>query len=120
MRVQRQPPELPARTRMQRYLAHPDKDNAMSINAALNQGKNLLFTPGIYHLENAIRVTRPDTVVLGLGYPTLLVESGTPALVISDVDGVKLGGLLLEAGAQNSPTLLQVGEPGSVKTHAAT
>lgn len=100
------------------YLARPEKDNAASLNAALNEGKNLLFTPGIYHLENAIRVARPDTVVLGLGYPTLLVENGTPALVISDVDGVKVGGLLLEAGANNSPTLLQVGEPGSTKSHA--
>lgn len=101
------------------HLAHPEADNAASINAALSQGKNLLFTPGIFHLENSIRVTRPGTVVLGLGYPTLLVDKGTPALVISDVDGVKLGGLLIEAGASNSPTLLQVGEPGSRVSHAA-
>ena len=61
------------------YLAHPEKDNAASINAALEQGKNLLLTPGIYHLENSIRVSRPDTVVLGLGYPTLVPDQWTPA-----------------------------------------
>ncbi len=99
------------------HLAHPGKDNAASINTALNTGKNLLFTPGIYPLENSLRVTRPGTVVLGLGYPTLQVNSGTPALIISDVDGVKVGGVLLEAGAGNSDTLLQVGESGSQTPH---
>jgi len=101
------------------HLARPERDNASSLNAALNAGKHLLFTPGIYRLDDAIRVTRPDTVVLGLGYPTLQVEKGTPALVVSDVDGVKIGGLLLEAGAHSSPTLVQVGKPGSAQPHAA-
>ena len=101
------------------YLAHPDKDNATSINAALGQGKNLIFTPGIYHLESELRISRPETVVLGLGYPTLVPDAGTPAIVISDVDGVKVGGILFEAGASNSPTLLQVGEAGSSATHAS-
>ena len=31
------------------------------------QGKNLLFTPGVYHLNQTHQVTRADTVVLGLG-----------------------------------------------------
>src|SRR5208337_797268 len=100
------------------YLAHPEKDNAASINAALSQGKNLLFTPGIYHLESSIRVARPDTVVFGLGYPTLAPDKGAPAMVIADVDGVKVGGLLFEATATNSPTLLEVGEPGKSASHA--
>jgi hypothetical protein len=101
------------------YVARPETDNAASINAALNLGKNLLLTPGIYHLASSIRVTRPGTIVLGLGYPTLQPVSGTPALEISDVAGVKVGGILFEAGAANSPTLLQVGEPGSSASHAA-
>jgi hypothetical protein len=100
------------------YLAHPEKDNADSINAALNGGKNVIFTPGIYHLDKSIRITRADTVVLGLGFPTLIPDHGTPAMVISDVDGVKVGGFLFEAGVNNSPTLLQVGEPGKSKSHA--
>jgi hypothetical protein len=101
------------------YLAHAEADNATSINTALKQGKNLLLTPGIYHLENSIQVSRPNTVVLGLGYPTLVPDQGTPAMVVSDVDGVKVGGILFQAGTNNSPTLLQVGTPGSLASHAA-
>lgn len=100
------------------YLAHPETDNAASINAALHSGKHLLFTPGIYHLESSIQVSRPDTVVLGLGYPTLVPDRGTPAMMVSDVDGVKVGGILFEAGTSNSATLLQVGELGCSTSHA--
>ena len=100
------------------YLAHPGKDTAASINAALAGGKNLLLTPGIYHLEAAIKVTRPDTVVFGLGYPLLMPDKGTPAMVVSDVDGVKVCGILFESGTVNSPTLLEVGEKTSTTSHA--
>lgn len=92
------------------YLAHPQIDSAASINEALNHGKHLLFTPGIYHLEGSIQISRPDTIVLGLGYPTLVPDNGTPAMILADVGGIQLGGLLIEAGRSNSPTLLQVGE----------
>lgn len=101
------------------YLAHPEQDTAASINAALKQGKDLLLTPGIYHLETSIQIRRPDTVVLGLGYPTLIPEQGTPAMEVSDVDGVKVGGILFQAGTNNSPTLLQVGAPTSSASHTA-
>ena len=100
------------------YIAH-DKDTAATMNAALAAGKNLLLTPGTYHLEDAIKVTRADTVVYGLGYPTLNPEKGTPAITVADVDGVKICGILLEAGAVESPTLLQVGETGATASHAA-
>ena len=43
------------------HLAHAGKDTAATINAALAAGKNLLLTPGIYHLEDAIRVVRGRT-----------------------------------------------------------
>ena len=101
------------------HLARSERDTARSINAALNSGKNVLFTPGIYHLDDSIRITRPGTIVVGLGYATLQVDNGTPALVIADVDGIKVGGLLIEAGAANSDTLVQVGQPGSRTSHAA-
>ena len=101
------------------YLAHPGADDAGSLDAALSAGKNLLFTPGIYPLQDCIHVTRPGTIVLGLGFPTLRPEKGTPALSISDVDGVKVGGLLIEAGATNSPTLMEVGESGCKISHRA-
>lgn len=100
------------------HIARPEKDTAASINAALDEGKNLLLTPGIYHLESAIRVMRPDTVVLGLGYATLIPDKGTPAMIVADVDGVKIAGVLLDAGPVQSPTLLQVGAPDAKASHA--
>ena len=100
------------------YLARPERDNAASINAALDHGKHLLFTPGVYHLEDSIHISRPNTVVLGLGYPTLIPDQGTPAMTVSDVDGVEVGGLILEAGVSNSATLLQVGEGRGGISHA--
>ena len=54
------------------YLAKPGVDNAASINAALSSGLNLILTPGIYYLTNSILVTQPDTIVLGLGFATLV------------------------------------------------
>ena len=101
------------------YIAHAGKDTASSINSALSSGKHLLLTPGIYHLESSINVTRPDTVVLGIGYPTLIPDKGTPAMKIANVNGVKVGALLLEASTTNCPTLLQVGEEGDMASHAA-
>ncbi len=84
----------------------------------LGQGKDLLLTPGVYPLEEGIRITRPGTVVLGLGFPTLVPRQGSPAVVVSDVDGVTVGGLMIDAGTPNSATLLQVGEPGNRTSHA--
>ena len=67
------------------YLAQADVDNAATLNAALRAGKNLIFTPGIYHLTNSILATRPDTIILGMGFATLIPDAGTPAMIISDV-----------------------------------
>jgi len=100
------------------YLAHAETDTAATINSALKSGKNLLLTPGVYHLESAIQVSNPGTMILGLGFATLIPDRGTAAMTIADVEGVKVGGILFEAGASNSPTLLQVGELGSSGSHA--
>jgi hypothetical protein len=100
------------------YLARPGTDTAASLNAALGQGKHLLFTPGIYHLESALSVSRPGTIVMGLGLATLVPDNGDAILSIADVDGVTVAGLLLEAGAQSSPTLLQVGDAASSADHS--
>jgi hypothetical protein len=39
-------------------------------------------------------------------------------MVISDVDGIKVGGIIFDAGTVDSPVLLQVGEPGRSTHHA--
>ncbi|MBB6570235.1 discoidin domain-containing protein [Kribbella sandramycini] len=90
-----------------------------TINAALDQGKHLLFTPGIYHLNDTIRVNRANTVVLGLGLATLIPDTGKAAISVADVDGVKLAGILVDAGPVNSPVLVEIGAPGSTASHAA-
>ncbi|MEI9967477.1 MAG: coagulation factor 5/8 type domain-containing protein [Terracidiphilus sp.] len=100
------------------FIAHPG-DSAAAINAQLASGKNLLFTPGIYELTEPIRVTRPNTVVLGLGFATLKPTQGTAALTTADVDGVIVAGLLIDAGPVESPVLLEVGpEVGPAGSHA--
>jgi hypothetical protein len=91
----------------------PAADSAPMINSALAQGKNLILTPGIYQLYSTIQVTRPDTVVLGLGFPTLVPQGGVVAMSVADVPGVELSGLLFDAGPLNSEVLLQVGAPPS-------
>lgn len=91
---------------------------AGSMNAALARGLNLLVTPGIYHLDDTVRVTRAGTVVLGLGLATLQADDGVMALSVADVPGVKIAGILIEAGTTSSPTLMEVGPAGSSRDHA--
>jgi hypothetical protein len=93
-------------------------DNAASINAALSRGKNILFTPGHYTLESTVNVTRPGTVVLGIGFPTFAPANGNVAMKVSDVDGARIAGLLFEGAAQNSPVLLEIGDSGSTVDHS--
>jgi hypothetical protein len=94
-------------------------DTAATINSALAGGCNLFFTPGIWHLNQTLNVTRANTVVLGIGYPTLVPDNGVNAMQVSDVDGVRLKGLLFDAGTTNSAALLTVGPSGSAANHSA-
>ena len=101
------------------YIARPDVDTAATINAQLAKGKSLLLTPGIYRLNGTIKVTRANTVVMGLGFATVLANNGLAAMSTADVDGVVIAGLLFDAGPANSPVLLEVGPDGSKARHAA-
>ena len=80
------------------YIARPDVDTAETINAQLARGKDLILTPGIYELTAPIRVTRPHTVVLGLGFATLRPVKGTAAMTTADADGIDIAGLLSMRG----------------------
>jgi hypothetical protein len=84
----------------------------LAIDAALALGKNLILTPGVYDLNHPILVTRPGTVVLGLGYATLVPQRGNAAMIVVPNVGVKLSGMIIDAGPVNSPVLLSVGIPG--------
>jgi hypothetical protein len=101
------------------YIAKADVDSATTINAALAQGKNLLITPGIYYLNEPIQIIRPNTVVLGIGIPSLVANRGNIVVKVSDVDGVILAGFLVDGGGTSSPTLVEVGPAGSSANHSA-
>lgn len=98
-------------------VAQAGRDDAAAINTALASGTNVLLTPGIYHLDQPIHITRPDAVVLGMGYATLIPDNGTAVMTVDNVDGAKIGGLILDAGPSNSQTLLQIGEGGDSASH---
>ncbi len=90
------------------YVAKPS-DSAATINSALRTGRGLILTPGIYDLDQSISVTRPDTVVLGLGFPTLIPTNGNAAMTTASAKGILISGVIFDAGPVNSPVLLQVG-----------
>jgi hypothetical protein len=90
------------------FIAQPT-DSAEKINRALFFGFDLILTPGVYKLDRSIEVTRPDTVVVGLGFPTLIPENGNASITVASDDGVLISGIIFEAGAKNSRVLLQVG-----------
>ncbi|GLW47257.1 hypothetical protein Stsp02_29190 [Streptomyces sp. NBRC 14336] len=99
------------------YVVKPGA-TAATINQALSQGLHLLFTPGVYHVDQTIQVNRADTVVLGLGLATIIPDNGVTAMRVADVDGVRLAGFLIDAGQVNSPTLLEVGPQNANADHA--
>lgn len=100
------------------YIANPDTDSVDTINEALSQGKNLLLLPGIYEIDKAINVEKSDTIIFGLGLATIVPVNGTEAMKIADVDGVKMCGVLFEAGEKKSETLLQIGSEKTDVDHS--
>jgi hypothetical protein len=101
------------------YVAQPSTAGAESINSALAAGKHILFTPGNYSFNDTLKVTKANTIILGLGVPSLVQTGGLPAISVADVDGVEIAGLILDAGADNSASLLEVGPAGSAADHSA-
>lgn len=100
------------------FIARPEM-TARQINAALARGQHLLLTPGIYQLDQPLRIDRANTIVLGLGLATLLPEGGAKAITVADVPGVVLAGLLVDAGSAMSPVLVEIGPRGSTRDHRA-
>jgi hypothetical protein len=100
------------------YIARPNIDSSSTLNAQLAKGRNLLFTPGIYDLAEPINITRPNTIVVGLGFATLRPVKGTAAMTTADVDGIDIAGFLFDAGRESSPVLLEVGPQVSKASHA--
>jgi hypothetical protein len=93
------------------FIASPGT-SASAMTSAMARGLNLILTPGVYDLNQPIVVPHPDTVVLGLGMATLVPQHGNAAMVVVSNNGVKLSGVIIDAGPVNSPVLLSVGRPG--------
>ncbi len=101
------------------FIAQPS-DSVATINGALGSGMNVILTPGIYNLSQSIVVTRPDTVVLGLGFPTLIPQNGIVSMSVASQKGIMISGLIFDAGATNSPELLLVGNGHGGSDHDAS
>lgn len=95
------------------YLAVATLDTAETINNELAKGKNVILTPGIYKLDVPIAITRKDTVVYGMGMATLIPTDGKSCITVGDVEGVRISGIIVQAGKSNSSTLMQVGQSTS-------
>lgn len=100
------------------HVAKPSTDTAKTLNDALSQGKHLFFTPGIYEIEEQIRIERAETIVLGTGLATLIPTNGNVCMKAADADGIIISGLLFDAGSKMSPNLLVVGREKNAVNHA--
>jgi hypothetical protein len=90
------------------YVAKPG-DSVRAINSALDHGRNLLLTPGVYDIAQSIKVNRSNAVVLGLGLATLTAVNGATPLKVGAVQGAIIAGVTIDAGLKKSETLLEVG-----------
>jgi hypothetical protein len=94
-------------------------ETADALNKCLSNGQHIVFTPGIYDLAAPLIVRRSGIVLLGLGLATLRPTAGTAAVRVAvKAVGVRIAGLLIEAGAHESPELLTVGSDDDAHTQA--
>jgi len=84
------------------------------INAKLEAGNHLILQPGQYNLTSSIIVGNENTVVLGIGFATLITLTNKPCIVVNNVDGVRIAGILFQAGDQNATSLVQWGTNADV------
>eukprot|EP00928_Gymnodinium_smaydae_P065649 TRINITY_DN48752_c0_g1_i1.p1 TRINITY_DN48752_c0_g1~~TRINITY_DN48752_c0_g1_i1.p1 ORF type:complete len:603 (-),score=82.03 TRINITY_DN48752_c0_g1_i1:273-2081(-) len=91
------------------YVASAERDTAASINEKLGQGLHVVLSPGVYNLDAALLLEKPNQVLLGLGLPSLVSANGNSVIKVGNVDGVRVAGVLLEAGNLIADVLLEWG-----------
>jgi len=91
------------------YVANNKTDTANTINTALAHGYSIVLQPGIFLLDEPLHITVKDTVILGMGLATLVPTTGKSAINVLNVDGVRIAGVLLQAGRITSLNLLNIG-----------
>jgi hypothetical protein len=124
------------------FVADASRHGAREINEALRAGLDVVLAPGIFQLEDSIRMARPGAVVMGIGYATLVAPaSGEPCVIADDAGGMRLASVVLQAseapagvnssllhwggdGSAGDPSVLsdvfcRVGGPGSLKVRAS-
>ncbi|CAM9646342.1 unnamed protein product, partial [Chrysoparadoxa australica] len=76
-----------------------EHDTAGSINAKLALGRDVVLSPGNYHLEASIRVQKNDQVLLGIGLASLIAPlNGDPCIkVMPELTNVRVAGVMLQA-----------------------
>jgi len=73
-------------------------ESTLLIQQALNDGKDVVFSPGIYFLDESIEIKNDNQVILGLGLATLVSPPGKPCIrVAPGTAGVRIAGVMLEA-----------------------
>lgn len=102
------------------YIANEKTDTAATLNDALARGYSIFFPAGRYRLDAPLKVCEEGTLLLGSGYATLEISDENPvgALQIADVGGVRVAGLLIDAG-KKSENMVVVGEEGKHTSHKA-
>jgi hypothetical protein len=90
-----------------------ENDSSEKINEMLNSGHHIVLQPGNYNLDDTIVVKNANTVIFGMGMATLISSKGKPCIKVENVDGVKISGVLLQAGPQESSALLIWGDEGN-------
>mmetsp|Transcript_63589 Transcript_63589/g.127737 ORF Transcript_63589/g.127737 Transcript_63589/m.127737 type:complete len:400 (+) Transcript_63589:357-1556(+) len=95
------------------YVASNASDTSGSINAKLSQGLHVVLSPGVYRLEGALLLNTENQVLLGLGFATLVSANGEPCVAVGDVSGVRVAGILFQAGPEPTDALLVVGTAAS-------
>jgi len=91
------------------YVAH-EGDSAATINSKLNEGLHIVMQPGNYYLSDSIKVNKPNAVILGIGMATLISNTGKTCIEVGNVEGVRVAGVLLQAGNHKSQSLLKWGD----------
>ena len=99
------------------YVASNLTDTAATINAKLDQGLHVVVSGGIYQIEEPLRLHTEGQVLLGIGMATLISAAGNTVIDVADVDGVRVAGLLIDAGESDTTHLVKWGEEGSKGDH---
>ena len=81
---------------LSRFYIVDTNDKVDDIQDKLDSGYNLLFYPGIYHFDKALKVNNDNTIILGLGLATIIPDNSDG---ITDINGnnCSISGILFDA-----------------------